>query len=91
MLSGTCSEAASSGQKSGSAAKENQGAGTSQGPDYDGVTCGSDMEGVGWCATEEEIVFCSAGEWWLLDCGSVEDGAFCGYDEDLEEVDCFVE
>jgi hypothetical protein len=87
----TGSEAASAKQKSGSQAKGNRESGAAQGPDYEGVTCDSGLEGVGWCSSDAEIVFCSQGEWWLLDCGAIDEGAFCGFDEAAEEVDCYVE
>lgn len=86
----TGSAAANSGQKSGSEATSNRSASNSQGSDADGVACDASVDGVGWCVSDEEILFCSEGEWWLLDCTAIEEAAFCGYDEEVDEVDCYV-
>lgn len=79
------------GQKGGSVATGAKSSGQSAGPERDGLACDASAEGVGWCDSDAEIVFCSEGSWWLLDCAAVTDGAYCGYDEGLNEVDCYVD
>jgi hypothetical protein len=79
------------GQKGGSVATGAKSSGQSAGSERDGLACDASAEGVGWCDSDAEIVFCSEGSWWLLDCTAVTDGAYCGYDEELNEVDCYVE
>src|SRR5262245_18234449 len=63
----------------------------SQGGMIDGMVCDAILGG-GWVceADGESIVFCSAGEWWLLDCTAIDPDAFCGYDEAENVVDCYV-
>jgi hypothetical protein len=84
------SDAKSSGQKGGSNAEGAQGNATSQGPESDGLVCDASTESVGWCADDASIVFCSDENWWLLDCTEIDPEAFCGYDDELNVVDCYV-
>lgn len=83
-------EAAEAGQKSGDNATASKESAAAQGTESDGVVCDASLEGVGWCADDASIVFCSADSWWLLDCTAYDPEAFCAYDLDLEIVDCYV-
>ncbi len=83
--------ASSSGQKGGSRSTGSQSLATSQGSETEGLVCDASTDGIAWCDDDTNILFCADGAWWLLDCGAVEAGAFCGYDEDLNIVDCYVE
>jgi hypothetical protein len=56
-----------------------------------GIPCDAALDGLAWCETENQAVFCADGEWYALDCVDVEEGAFCGMDIDTQTVDCFVE
>ena len=85
------SDAADNDQKSGGKAKQAQEQANAQGPELDGVVCDAANDGVGWCADDLSIVFCADAEWWLLDCTAIEPDAYCGYDDALNEVDCFVD
>ena len=58
----------------GSKAKGMKSQGQQQGPEYDGTTCDDELEGQGFCDDDTNIVFCSEGEWYLLDCSQF--GAF---------------
>jgi hypothetical protein len=84
------SEASESGQKSGSKATEAKDSAESQGSEAEGLACDDSLDGVGWCEDDESILFCSDGEWWLLDCTAIEEEAFCGYDDEANLVDCYV-
>jgi len=81
--------AASAHQKGGSTAEGKVGSAASQGPTSDGLTCDATLDGVGWCVDDANILFCYEGTWWLLDCSGFLDGGFCGYDVDLNTVDCY--
>lgn len=83
--------AKASNQKSGGNAQGKQSSATSQGSDSGGVACDGELDGVAWCNSDTEIIFCSGGSWYLLDCEAFEVGAFCGLDVDALEVDCYVE
>jgi len=85
------SAAADAKQKSGDTATGNRSSGTDQGAESDGIVCDANLEGVGWCSSDAAIVLCAEGSWWLVDCSAVSDGAYCGYDEDADVVDCYVE
>ena len=52
--------------------------------------CDKALDGVAFCDTDVDVVFCSDGHWWTLDCGAVEDHAWCGLELDEHVVDCFV-
>lgn len=83
--------AKASNQKSGSNATSKMGSAQSQGSDSGGITCDGDLEGIAWCDSDTNIIFCSGGTWYLLDCEAFEAGAFCGVDLESAEVDCYVE
>lgn len=83
-------DAKSAGQKGGSNATGAQESATPQGAESDGLVCDAASEGVGWCADDASIVFCSEETWWLLDCTQFDPDAFCAYEEDLNVVDCYV-
>jgi hypothetical protein len=85
------SAAQSSGQKGGSTASSHTMDAASQGSESDGLVCDASIEGIGWCADDASVVFCSGETWWLLDCAAIESEGFCGYDEELNIVDCYVE
>lgn len=72
-------------QKTGSEAKKEKGKASQMGEDYDGVTCDSSTEGLGWCEDDFAIAFCSSGSWYILDCAEI--GGFCG--DDGETIDCY--
>ena len=55
----------------------------------DGVDCTAELEGLAWCDTDSELLFCSDGEWYQLDCAKLESGGFCGFDLESLEVSCF--
>ena len=80
--------AKTAGQKSGSTATSNKDKGTDLGVEYLGVTCDESDEGLGWCDDDTNIVFCAGGHFWSLDCGQI-DGAVCGENVELNEMDCF--
>jgi hypothetical protein len=81
--------AVSSKQHGGSTAQTQKSSAMSQGSNVQGIVCDASLEGVGWCVDDLDIVFCSAGTWWILDCSQWADGAFCGYYADANIVDCF--
>src|SRR5262245_55409200 len=60
--------AKSSDQKSGGNAKATMGSATNQGATAHDATCDADLDGVGWCDSDSEIIFCASGSWYLLDC-----------------------
>lgn len=74
-------------QKTGGAASSMQSSASNQGNSKDGVSCDAALDGVGFCATDSAIVFCSAGSWWLLDCAEVREDAYCGQSDGT--IDCF--
>jgi hypothetical protein len=74
------------GQMAGGSAKGKMSMGTDKGSSYDSLTCDDSAEGVAWCDDDYDIVFCSGGEWWLLDCTAAGYG-YCG--DDGETVDCY--
>src|SRR5262245_38790447 len=57
-------------QKTGSTAKGSSSA-TSTGSDSGGVTCDASLDGVGFCDTDNSIVFCAGGSWYQLSCGAI--------------------
>jgi hypothetical protein len=77
-------------QKGGAKATAKKDSGMNKGAEVDGVACDAALEGIAWCGSESEVVFCAAGAWYALDCAQVESGAFCGEDVDTNTVDCFV-
>lgn len=85
----TSAQTSKGSQKTGSAATGGQSSATAQGSTKDGVTCDASLNGVGFCASESSIVFCSGGSWYALDCSDIEDGAYCGQDGDT--IDCYVD
>lgn len=74
-------------QKTGSEATGHKSEAMSSGATSGGVTCDAGLEGVGFCATDAQIVFCSGGTWWVLDCAALD--AFCGEDEANGTIDCY--
>jgi hypothetical protein len=76
-------------QKGGDKATAKKESGTKKGAEVEGVACDAELEGVAWCGSESEVIFCAAGEWYALDCAQVEAGAFCGEDADTNIIDCF--
>ena len=87
----TGSTAKSKGQQGGAQATGSRDQASDQGAERDGLVCDESSDGVGWCESDSEVVFCAEGSWWLLDCAVVEEGAYCGYDDAANEVDCYVE
>lgn len=76
-------------QQSGSRARGAQSSAANQGSESNGVACDGALEGAGVCASETQVLFCAGGIWWLLDCGQLVSGAFCGYDSATLAVDCY--
>jgi hypothetical protein len=63
--------------------------GEHHGASYDDVGCDADDDGLAWCDSETTLAFCSAGEWWVLDCSHPDiAGDYCG--DSGETVDCYV-
>ena len=85
------SDAAETGQKSGSNATANQEQAQDQGNELEDVTCDGENEGVGWCDDDTSVVFCAGETWWLLDCTALDPESYCDYDLDENVVDCFVD
>ena len=75
-------------QKAGATAKGDQSNASDKGADYETVTCDDSDEGLGWCDSETEIVFCAGGHFWVLDCAGI-GGDFCG--DDGSTIDCYAE
>ena len=78
--------AQSANQKVGGTATGDLSAATDNGATYEEVTCDDSDDGLGWCDSDTEVVFCSGGHFYVLDCSSV-DGDFCG--EDGSTIDCY--
>jgi hypothetical protein len=77
-----------SGQRVGGHASHDRAKGSDHGATYDDLTCAGELEGLAWCDSATELAFCSAGEWWVLDCSHPDiDGDFCG--EVGTTVDCY--
>jgi len=88
---GTTGQAAqTSGQKGGGTATSKTSSAQDKGAEVEGLVCDASLESIGWCEDEATIMFCSSGVWWLLSCPEIEPDAFCGYDDDLNIVDCYV-
>ncbi len=85
----TTDAAKSSGQKASPKVAAEKSKGTSSGASKDGVTCDASLEGVGFCATDTTVVFCTGGEWWALECSALDAASFCGVD-DLGALDCWL-
>jgi hypothetical protein len=84
----SASAAKSAGDKSGPTAKSNQSSATNQGTETDdGTACDSSDDGVAFCADDATVWFCSGGNWYQLDCTSLDPDAECG--EDSLTVDCY--
>src|SRR2546422_815278 len=79
-------DAKGAGQKAGSTAVGDKSMAASKGASYEAVTCDASEEGVAWCDDDQTIVFCSGGEFWTLNCGSI-GGDFCAELDDT--VDCY--
>jgi len=60
------------------------------GADYDGLICDWYTEGQAFCADDTTFVYCSLGEWWMLDCVDDLGADFCGEDDVDDTVDCYV-
>src|SRR5712691_9864058 len=58
-------------QKVGGTAKGDQTKADDKGAEYEAVTCDASDEGLGWCDSETEIVFCSGEHFWVLDCSAI--------------------
>lgn len=81
-------DAVNNGQTTGGTAQSGAGSAQGAGQDFDGVPCDAEAEGIAWCASDTEVVFCSGGEWYILDCWDI--GAdYCA--EDDFSVDCYLE
>jgi hypothetical protein len=80
------SGAKDAGQKAGGTAEGDKGMASSDGSEYEGVTCDETFEGVAWCDSDTTIVFCTGGTWWALDCSAV-GGDVCAELDDT--VDCY--
>jgi hypothetical protein len=103
VMASACGKAApakGSGAKAATAAKDsNQKASSSvtgstskaqsTGTMKDGVSCDASLEGVGFCASETTVAFCSNGQWWALECSALDSTAFCGVDTD-GALDCWL-
>lgn len=76
-------------EKAGSKATAATDKATMSGDTRDGVTCDTTIDGVGFCATDAQIVFCSGGNWWVLNCTAIDPKAFCGTDT-AGVIDCWV-
>jgi hypothetical protein len=82
------SEARDSGQHVGGHATHDRSRGNDRGASYEDLTCDQSDEGLAWCDSDTELVFCSGGEWWSLDCAHPDiNGDFCG--DEGTTVDCF--
>lgn len=55
----------------------------------DDVACEAANEGLAFCDSDTNLVFCMGGGWWELDCGKAVAGSLCGYDAETFEVDCW--
>ena len=84
------SAAKDAGQKTGGTASGKTDQATNSGADVDGITCDDSLEGVAWCESDTEIIFCTGGSWYLLDCVAFDETAFCGIDE-AATVDCYAD
>lgn len=80
--------AKSSSQKAGSTAANKASTGTKKGDTVDDVKCDAPIEGVAWCNTDTEIVLCTGGEWYAVDCAAAV-GGVCGEDLDTKTIDCY--
>lgn len=80
-------QAISDGQKVGGTASGDESQASDMGATYEEVTCDDTNDGAGWCDTDVDLVFCSGGEFYVLDCSSV--GDFCG--EEATTIDCYAE
>jgi len=75
-------------QTVGSTASSDTTDATDDGASYESVTCDDSAEGVAWCDSDTEIVFCSGGSFYSLDCTSIS-GDFCG--NDGTTIDCYAD
>jgi hypothetical protein len=58
-------------------------------PDTGGdVACDADHELEAFCADDTNLVFCTGGHWYSLDCSAAEGGS-CGEDVSASTVDCY--
>jgi hypothetical protein len=80
------SGAKAAGQKAGGTAESNKSMATSDGAEYEDVTCDDSEEGVAWCDSDTTVIFCTGGTWYALDCSAV-GGDFCAELDDT--VDCY--
>lgn len=80
--------AKSSSQKAGSTAANKASTGTKKGDTVDDVKCDASIEGVAWCNSDTEIILCTAGEWYAVDCAAAV-GGVCGDDLDTNTIDCY--
>jgi hypothetical protein len=78
--------AKSANQKIGGTASGDTSAAKDQGATYELVTCDSSDDGLGWCDSDTEAVFCSGGHFYVLDCTTIS-GDFCG--DDGATIDCY--
>lgn len=78
--------AATANQKAGGTAKGDQSKADDKGVTYEEVTCDDSHDGLGWCDSETEIIFCAAGHFYALDCSTI-GGDFCG--DDGATIDCY--
>jgi hypothetical protein len=76
-------------EKAGSKATSAKSSAEDKGPTYEAVACDGSFEGVGFCSSDSEVIFCSGGQWWALDCGKLESGAVCALDLSTVSVDCY--
>ena len=61
----------------------------SLGDEYSGLECDWITEGESYCADDRTLVYCSLGEWWIVDCIDDLDADFCGVDDVTDEADCY--
>lgn len=61
----------------------------SLGEDYTGRSCDALTEGEAFCLDDRTLVYCSLGEWWMVDCIDDLDADFCGEDDYYDTADCY--
>lgn len=77
-------------QKASTTVKSDTSKGTSKGSNYDGTTCDSSLEGIGWCANDEDVIICFGGNWYQVNCPTVLPNSYCGVSPYFG-LDCWVD
>jgi hypothetical protein len=78
-------------QKPGAKATASREKASAKGSTHDGLECDADLDGVAWCGSDFELVFCADGDWYVLDCSAVDEASFCGTSVEDMTVDCWVD